>query len=118
MSRLGAITRFASGTYSVSRHGTGTWTTGVFAKASPSTISIVASVQPVGGRDFAALPEGRRANEVRVIYTATLLRTEGPAGSADEITIDGEAWEIFKVETWPAWGVTHYRAFASRKAIP
>lgn len=117
MSRLGAITRFASGTYSVARYGAGTWTSGRFVKASPSNVSIVASVQPVGGREFAALPEGRRANEVRVVYTATALLTEG-AGSADIVTIDGEAWEVFKVETWPAWGVTHYRAFVSRVTIP
>lgn len=117
MSRLGAITRFASGTYTVSRYGAPAWADGLATKASPSTFSIVASVQPVGGREIRALPEGRRGNEVRVVYTATLLRTEA-AGSADIVTIGGEPWEVFKVETWEAWGVTHYRAFVSRTSIP
>lgn len=117
MSRLGAITRFATGTYSVARYGAPTWSDGIGTKAAPSTISIVASVQPVGGREIRALPEGRRGNEVRVIYTATLLQTE-TSGSADIVTIDGEPYEVFKVETWIAWGVTHYRAFASRTSIP
>lgn len=118
MSRLGAITRFASGTYTVSRYGAASWSSGVATKASPSTLSIVASVQPISGREIAALPEGRRANETRVVYTATLLRTEGSTGSADTISIDSEVWEVFKIETWPAWGETHYRAYVQRVAVP
>jgi hypothetical protein len=119
VSRLGAITRFASGTYTVSRYAAPAWVAGVATKATPSTLSIVASVQPVSGREIAALPEGRRANEVRVVYTSTALRTEGVSGgSADTISIDGEVWEVFKLETWSAWSETHYRAFISRVAVP
>lgn len=116
--RSDAITRFATGTYTVSRFGAGTWSAGVFTRATPTTFSIVASVQPVTGREIRALPEGRRGDEVRVVYTATALRTEGATGSADTVSIDGEAWEVFKVESWIAWGETHYRAMVSRTAAP
>lgn len=112
MSRIAAITRFASGTYSVARYGAVTWSNGVATKPAPTVFSVLASVQPVGGREFRSLPEGRRGDEVRVVYTETALAI------GDVLTIGGESWETFKAETWTAWGTTHYRAFVSRMATP
>lgn len=117
--RLPAIVRFASGLYVVTRRGPGTWTDGIHVPdPSPEFVSMVASVQPVTGREFSALPEGRRADEVRVVYTATPLRVTDEDGAADVIAIDGETWEVYKIETWFAWGVTHYRAMVSRMEVP
>lgn len=118
MSRLGIIARNLTGTYSVARYGAGTWTTGVFAKGSPTTVSVPGTVQPISGREFQAVPEGRRANEVRVIFTAVALQTEGPSNSADVVTVDGETWEVFHVEKHVGRGTTHYRSLISRMAIP
>lgn len=117
MSRLGIIARNLTGTYTVTRYAAGTWTSGVFTKGSGSTVSVAGAVQPVSGREFQALPEGRRANEVRVFFTATALLTEG-ATPADVVSIGGESWEVFHVETWTGRGVTHYRCLVSRLAVP
>ncbi len=117
MSRLGIITRHLTGTYSVARYGATTWAAGVATKPSPSTVSVPGRIEPISGREFQALPEGRRANEVRAIFTAVPLLTEG-ATPADILTVGGESWEVFHTETHVARGVTHYRSLISRLAVP
>lgn len=114
----GVLDVFATGTYAVSRRGPGTLTAGRLTRAAGTTLSISASVQPVDGRTLQALPEGQRAEESRVIYTATELRTRGPAGEADDVTIDGEPWTVTRVERWDGFGETYFRAFVARQVQP
>jgi hypothetical protein len=119
---IGVINSFATGTYTVSRRAVGTSTDGRYTPAAPTTFDIRASIQPVTGREIAALPEPRRGAEVKVVYTTTVLRTESPAGAADVVAIDGENWEVWKVERWEAFGLgngdTHYRVYISRTVSP
>lgn len=83
------------------------------------TMTIVASVQPATGRDLLRLPELRRSNETRVLFTATQLRT-GDAGEdheADLVEVEGEQWEVQHVETWvqaPSIQGTGYRCIVQR----
>ncbi len=70
------------------------------------------SVQPAGGKDLLRLPEGRRTNETRVLFTTTQLYTgdQGQEFEADWVTIDGEYWEIQHCEDWvQSGGGTAYR---------
>jgi hypothetical protein len=116
------ITSFYTGTYKVTRTGGGSFTNGVYALGTTSTFDITASIQPVTGRDLQVLPEGQHANETKVVYTTTELKTRDPSNAGDKITINGEAWEVFRVERWEAFGLNlsgdHYRAFVSRLVTP
>lgn len=110
---------FSSGTYTVTRRaaesddGHGRAVAGA-----TSTLSIVASVQPMSGRDLQALPEGQRADETVVIYTTTFLTTRSETNAPDTLVIGGNTYEVFRVETWVAFGRTHYRAYAARRTVP
>ena len=122
MALSGVISAFKTGTYTVTRTGGGTYSSGVYTAGSTSTFDITASVQPVSGRDLQVLPEGQHGNEVRVIYTTTELRTRNPTNAGDKISIGSEDWEVFRFERWEAFGLNlsgdHYRAFASRLETP
>jgi len=83
-----------------------------------STFSIVASVQPVTGRELKDVPEGQRGDEVRVIYTQTELHMRKAGFQPDVVTLDGEPYEVYKVERFDAFGDTHYRAYAARTKSP
>jgi hypothetical protein len=113
-----AIATFATGTYTVTRTGAGSYSGGILSAGSTSSFSIVASVQPLSGRDLQVLPEGQRTDETRVLYTTTQLLTRTATQAPDSISIDGSTYEVFKVEDWTYIGVTHYRAYVSRKDRP
>lgn len=108
----GAITSFATGTYTRIRMAAGSYVKGYWQAGASTESSFVACVQPVAGRDLRTLPEGRRPEETRVVYTTTELRVS----PADRVTIGGEAFEVFQVSTWEAFGTTHYKALAARVA--
>lgn len=78
-----------------------------------TVLTIQASVQPATGKDLLRLPEGRRANETRVVFTTTQLYTgdQGDAFAADLLLIDGDPWEAQHVEVWQQSGIqgTGYR---------
>lgn len=115
MDLVGLVESFATGTYEVSRRAAATFLRGVAVPASPQTFAIRASVQPAGGKDLLRLPEGRRTNETRVIFTTTQLYTgdQGSAYEADVVTVDGEGWEIQHCEDWvQAGGGVAYRCVA------
>lgn len=115
MNRAATIARFGA-SYTVTRKAATTYTAGrAVAGATDAPITIVASVQPVTGRELKALPEGRRAEDVRILFTTTELRTESPAGAADQVTIGGELYEVFQVKPWTAHGGTHYEVLAARQ---
>lgn len=101
MALVASIAGFKTGDYTVTRVGKGAAAGGRYTSGAETTLSIEASIQPVSGRDLKTLPEGRRAEEVRVVYTVTELRTLNPAGDGDVVTYGGEPWEVFRVERWP-----------------
>jgi hypothetical protein len=110
---------FSSGTYTVTRRAAETDDThGRRVAGATSTLSIVASIQPMSGRDLQGLPEGQRSDENVTIYTTTFLTTRSPTNAPDLVTFGGEPYEVFRVETWVAFGRTHYRAYAARRTTP
>jgi hypothetical protein len=112
-----AINDHETGTYSVTRRTGGAYVAGKWIAGAPSTLSIVASVQPVGD-ELQDLPEGQHTDDVRVIYTATQLLSRTAATEPDEVSIDGQPYRVFKVEKWDHWGETHYRCWATKTAVP
>lgn len=113
MSLQAVITAFATGTYAVTRRGAGAYVNGYFVAAGSSQFNITASVQPVTGRELRALPEAYHSEVVKVLYTTTELFTRTPTQSPDVVAIDSEDYEVFKVETWEAFGGTHYVVYAA-----
>jgi hypothetical protein len=112
VSRLGAIDDFSTGTYSVRRRAAATRSGGRTVLGAASTFSVVASVQPAGGRDLRNLPEGSRGDETFVVYAYVELRMD------DEVTIRSEPHRVVRVEQHDAFGETHWRAWAVRQAKP
>lgn len=117
MSDLSAtIEAFKTGTYTVSRSASGSYgASGRYTEGSPSSFSIVASVQPLGGRDLQRLPEGMQTKELLSIYTSTELKTESSGHTPDIVTINGEQYQVQEVERWVELG-NYYRATVAKVA--
>jgi len=118
MSLLDVINRFATGTYTVTRRGAGTYdTAGVFVEASSSTFTITAVLQPLSGRTLDAQPSGQRGVDTRLLHTATLLRTRDGDGAPDVVTIGSESWVVLECQPWvhPTGG-SFYRVRVERGA--
>lgn len=89
--------------------------TGTLSLVKPaSTFSIIASVQPVAGRELQMLPEGEHGDEALLVITETELRTRRSGNDPDRISIDGELWRVVHVETWRSFGAVHYETFVRR----
>lgn len=123
MSLLDAIASLATGTYTVTRRATGTWSAGRYTKnASSSTFNIVASVQPafnmnriIGGRDLQHTDQGQSVTNVRLLYTTTELFTRNATNDPDEVSIDGSDWTVTRVEKWDHTGRVHYKVVVTEK---
>lgn len=118
MSLAGVIGRYSTGSYAVARAAQGARVNGVYVPATPTTINIDASIQPVTGRVLRDLPEGQNADESVVIFTTTQLLTRTPSSDPDVITIGGEPYRITRVDTFGVISGGHYRAFAERVVQP
>lgn len=79
--------------------------------------TIMASVQPLTGRQLQRLPEGERQSYPLVIYTVSDVRTADHIAGvpADRITTGGNTYEVGRVQRWPAAGpLPHYEAYLMR----
>lgn len=115
----GVISTFGTGTYTVTRTTSGALTVGVYEAGVESTFDIAASVQPVTGRKLQVLPEGRSAEESRILYTTTELRTQQNSNDPDIVTIDDEPYLCISWERWQfgLWS-THYEVVVARQLSP
>jgi hypothetical protein len=95
----------SSGLYTVTRRQSGSFLRGIAQATTDATFTITASIQPASGKDLLRLPEGRRADETRTLYTATQLYTgdQGLGYEADLISLNGELWEVQHIEDWLQW---------------
>jgi hypothetical protein len=93
-----------------SRGADGRWSDGVAVDT-----SIAASVQPLGGRELATLPEGERHSDQIKVYTTTEIRTgsQHDGTTADRLVVDGIVYEVRAVEQQRAI-LPHYKARAVR----
>ncbi len=120
MSLLGTITALANyPAISGLRTAAGSRTLGRYAAGSTTPLALVnVVVQPMSGRTMRTLPEGIRAEDVRVLLTATQLYTQTATLDPDQLTIDGETYKVFRVEPWTLGSETFYRAWAARQGRP
>ena len=69
----------------------------------PTTSTVYASIQPPSDRDLETLTDGERTKRVLVLFVAPdTFRTSEPTTGipSDEVTIDGEVFQVRGVEKW------------------
>lgn len=123
MSLQGVVDTFATrdgngdGTYNVTRRAKRGYTSEGYADAEnpATTLTPTMSVQPMGG-GLKTLPEGRRVEDVRRIFTETQLFDGGDDYEPDVVTIGGEPFVVFDVAgPWDLDGFNHYEVLAARQ---
>ena len=116
MSLLDSIADFATGTYTVTRSTLAGYSSDGYIQApSTSTLSIVASIQPLSGRDLLILTDAERAEETRWLYTVTPLLTLAATNEPDVVSVDGVAWVVKTIERWDDPDGTFYRCKIARR---
>lgn len=93
--------------FSVRRSRGGSYVNGVWTEddTGPAILQVLASEQPVNGKDIERIPEGDRVREVRKLYAAQELRphNERTGAEADVITIRGQEFQVSTVERWQSY---------------
>lgn len=125
MSLNESIDSLATGTYTVTRRATGSYTDGNYTAGSASTFTISAVVEPAtglqrvtGGFEMISMYDGQHTNDVQVVYTRTELKARSPGTEPDLITIRNRQYTIFRCEPWDlakdgANNEVHYRALCT-----
>lgn len=117
---IDVIGTLETGTFAVERRPNAPPVYGIQTTGQPAEFirfNITASAQPAGGKELLRLPELRRTEETRVIYTLAELFTggQGQPYLSDLVTMDGEKWEVQNVEKWQD-GTGYYKVLAQRQA--
>lgn len=108
------VDSFADGTYTVTRRAASTYVDGRLQAPATTTLSILASVQPASGRDIQYLPEGMRSSKAFAVWTSTQLYSKViGVNDPDQLTIDGDTYEVAGCEQWNASGA-YWRALVVR----
>ncbi len=132
MSLNGTIVSLGAITLQVTRTAAGTRTMGRYTPGAQTTFPITAGVEPINGRQLMDVPEGRRGDEILMVYTdADLIAERATPGvdpdvlrytgsDPDMIAMMGpsEAWTVIKVKTWPGFGETHREVQIARAPSP
>jgi hypothetical protein len=113
---MSLISRFGT-TYTVRRRDPGSYVNGHWQPAGTWTeFDIVASIQPLRGKEMELLPEGERSKEMVRIYTKSGLRQtiEQQDVKGDLVSYKGRQYEVKSVEEWEfSWdGLAHFKAIA------
>lgn len=102
--------------YVVTRYGASTTTKGRVTRGAATKHALgMSSIQPQRGRELLVGPDGQTGDDVKLVLTRFELRPT--PGSPDAVAYDGDTWEVFHVETWRAFGGTHYRAAMARQKV-
>lgn len=93
---------------------------GIAVPGATTTFTIdYAVVAPTPGKELQRLPELRRAQESKTIYTAGAVLVGSQAGTseADLVTIDGAVYEVSLASEWNA-AAGYYSAIVTRANLP
>jgi len=108
------IASFVTGTYTVTRRSPSAYgTDGRLDAPTTSTFTVDACVQPVTGRELERMSEGLQTAEILTIWSPVELKTQASTQDPDRISIDGDTWEVQKVERWNTLG-TYWRAYLGK----
>lgn len=101
-------------TLTVTRTATPSMAYGRPTSASTSSVTAVASVQPLSSKELLLLPEGLRARGVRKVFTATRLLVQP---MPDRFTYQSDLWEVIDERDWYDIG-GYYRYLVARVTLP
>lgn len=93
------------------------WVDGYPVVGPESTLSAVASIQPLKANEILQLPEHRRTSEVVKMYLLTPVRTSDEKNqlAADRIKHDGKIFEVIAVEQWSiGTDLPHYKVMCAK----
>lgn len=111
---LSALTHFLTGTYTVTRPGSGSYTNGIWTPGAGSTFNIDASIQPINVGDLRRVEqvaEGFNISDLKKLYTTTELRVGDSDSMSDTVAIGAETWRVIAVEHHLGWDSNgHYKA--------
>ena len=97
-------------TLTVHRKGAGAYVDGEFVPAGDAlTFSIKCSVQNPTGEETETLPEGRRTDDARILFTDTQLYSVNGNSNPDQVELDGTFYEVWDVRPWQNNLINHYR---------
>lgn len=92
---------------------------GKFTKGTGTPLPTKGSLQPLRGSETNILPQGKSSSDFRWYYTKTELRSDNQHTKlpADECTINGTPFEVFRVEDWTGFSTytDHYKCLLIRK---
>jgi hypothetical protein len=114
---MGLIDRFGAA-YTVRRRNPGSYVDGDWVPSGTYTdYEMIASIQPINGRELEILPEGQRTKEAVRIYTKFGLQqaVEQQNVKGDLVSYRGRQYEVHKVEPWEiaSWDdLVHFKAIA------
>jgi hypothetical protein len=119
VSLLHVIASFQSGVFQVYRAAGGTYTAGRYVAAAAATFTVAASVQPLGKAQLQLLPEGQRASDARMLWTATELFTRDANQAPDVVVIEGERFYVLNVSEFfrNYESPSHYAVVLAREAV-
>ena len=95
--------------------GAGTWgPDGKYSGGITGIEKILASVQPLSGKQAQLLPEGRRIEDAITIFTNEELFTAKSSSNkkADVVLYRGGRYEVFNVKIWTASPISHFEVIA------
>lgn len=108
-------TQFRSA-FTINRTAAGTMVKGKFVNSGAVTpVSILASVQPLQGKDVNLLPEGRKTSQAVWIYTDTQLIPLTATTNPDILLAFGSEFEVLTVEPWQSNVIPHYKCIGVKK---
>lgn len=94
----------------VYRNQTGSYVNGRWIVGSVETnFIILCGVQPFDPKELNFLPEGRRENDLRNLFTSKELFTLENGKRPDQVDYLGSRWEVIKVFKWQNNIINHYR---------
>lgn len=116
----------------VTRTAQGARVNGRYTPGTVTTFNITAGIEPISGRQLMDVPEGRRGDEIMMVYTdADLVAERATPGIApdvlrytgsdpDTVAMLGpaEPWTVIRVKTWTGIDGTHREVQIARAPSP
>lgn len=100
----------------IKRPGQGSWQGKKWVDGPIEGLVIQASVQPLKGEDLERLPEARRKLASFSLFTESQLKAaEENQNNPDIAVIDGQEYEVERVEPWQNGLINHYKAIVVRR---
>lgn len=101
-------------TLRIFRFESGEYQDGVWVEGGKNELFKSYSVQPTASQELELLPEGRNAEGSFTLFGDFPLKVSGADTNPDIVEIDGEPYEVLRVDIWQNQIRPHYRVIVSK----